>query len=136
MPDNGSYVRKVCMLPKRFAQMLLQLTKTIFSHFHTPLSSPYFPSVMEWGGQGHSSVSTLSWRDSRQRVWSTSSRLSRPLVSRDPASSLMLYALLSLHSLYGPPYCFPLSCFVSGAKHFRVYSSSGSQKLAHGKSIT
>ena len=126
------------MLPKRFAQMLLQLTKTIFSHSHTPLSSPYFPSVMEWGEQGHSSVSTLSWKDSRQRVWSTSSRLSKPLVSRDPALSLMLYicSALSPLSINGPPYSFLHTCFVSGAKHFRVHSSSGSQKLAHGKSMT
>ena len=84
---------------KKVCTNVTTVTKTIFSHSHTPLSSPYFPSVMEWGGQAHSSVSTLSWRDSRQRVWSTSSRLSRPLVSRDPALSLMLYALLSLHSL-------------------------------------
>ena len=105
--------------------------------FPHPLSSPYFPSVMEWGGQGHSYVSTLSWRDSRQRVWSTSSRLSRPLVSRDPALSLMLYALLSLHSLLtGHHTVSPHTCFVSGAKHYRVHSSIGSQKLAHGKSIT
>ena len=57
----------------------------------SPLS-PY--PVMEWGGQGHSSVSILSWRDSRQRVWWTSSRLSSLLVSRELALSLMLYVPL------------------------------------------
>ena len=84
---------------KKVCTNVTTVDKNHFLSFPHPLSSPYFPSVMEWGGQGHSSVSTLSWRDSRQRVWSTSSRLSRPLVSRDPALSLMLYALLSLHSL-------------------------------------
>ena len=48
-------------------------------------------SVIEWGGQGHSSVSILSWRDSRQRVWLNSSRLSNLLVSRELILSLMLY---------------------------------------------
>ena len=49
------------------------------------------PSVMEWGGQGHSSVSIPSWRDSRQRVWSTSSRLSSLPASSELASFLTLY---------------------------------------------
>ena len=59
-----------------------------------------FPlAVMEWGGQGRSSVSILSWRDSRQRVWWTSSRLSSLLASRELALSLMLYVPLLLFSL-------------------------------------
>ena len=57
----------------------------------SPLSlSPSHP-VMEWAGLGPSSASTLSWRDSRQRVWSTSSRLSSLLAYRELDSSLMLY---------------------------------------------
>ena len=60
------------------------------------LISTHLYPVMEWGGQGHSSVSILSWRDSRQRVWLTSSRLSSLLVSRELALSLMLYVPLHI----------------------------------------
>ena len=59
------------------------------------------------------------------------SRIQRPGLVPDAVCS----ALSSL-SINGPPYCFPHTCFVSGAKHYRVHSSSGSQKLAHGKSMT
>ena len=60
------------------------------------LISIHMCPVMEWGGQGHSSVSILSWRDSRQRAWLTSSRLSSLLVSRELALSLMLYVPLHI----------------------------------------
>ena len=59
-------------------------------------SSLLTSSVTEWEGQGRSSVSILSWRDSRPKVWSTSSRLSSLLVSRELASSLTLYVPLYL----------------------------------------
>ena len=52
--------------------------------------------MTEWEGRERSSVSILSWRDSRPKVWSTSSRLSSLPVSRELASSLTLYVPLSL----------------------------------------
>ena len=57
--------------------------------------SPFSP-VMEWVEQEHSSVSTLSWSDSRQRVWPMCSRPSSQLVSRELASSEMQYVVSSV----------------------------------------
>ena len=48
-------------------------------------------AVMEWVVRGPSSPSTARWRDSRQRVWSTSSRPSSQLDYRDLASSATLW---------------------------------------------
>ena len=64
--------------------------KTHLSPLHSFISLSLPLTVMEWGEQGPSSASTPSWRDSKQRVWLTSSRLPSLLVSRDLALSLML----------------------------------------------
>ena len=65
----------------------------------TVFLSPPSP-VMEWVEQGPSSVSTLSWSDSRQRVWSMCSRPSSQLVSRELASSEMQYVYFSITFLF------------------------------------
>ena len=108
----------------------------ILSFPHPPL----FPTLPLSDGVGrtgtficlHSQLERLkteSMVDFLQAV--KASRIQRPGLVPDVVCS----ALSSLF-INGPPYCFPHICFVSGAKHFRVQSSSESQKLAHGKSIT
>ena len=49
--------------------------------------------VMEWVELELSSVSTLSWRDSRRRVWWTFFRLSNQLVFREQDLSKVLYVI-------------------------------------------
>ena len=80
------------------AQRTCPSRHTVIVCRYAPLASGFIESsslptssVTELEGRGRSSVSILSWRDSRPKVWSTSSRLSSLLVSREPASSLMLY---------------------------------------------
>ena len=55
----------------------------------------FFPThaVMEWVEVEPSSVSILSWRDSRQRVWWTSFRLSSLLASTEQDLFKMLYVI-------------------------------------------
>ena len=88
------YACSIC-LPLIFHSHSFSLS---LSHTHThtlslSLSLSLSP-VMEWVELGHSSVSILSWRDSRQRVWWTSSRQSSLPVSIDLACSEMLYVII------------------------------------------
>ena len=93
-------------LTLNISQTVLSLTISISQ---TVLLSFFLhPPVMEWVEQGPSSVSILSWSDSRQRVWSMCSRPSSQLVSRELASSEMQYVCFSIthisfHSVFLPP---------------------------------
>ncbi|CAI8037186.1 hypothetical protein GBAR_LOCUS20800 [Geodia barretti] len=64
---------------------------------HWPIIMVYLlptHAVMEWVELEPSSVFILSWRDSRQRVWWTSFRLSSMLASTEQDLSKMLSSML------------------------------------------
>ena len=86
-----AHTYSLCLLNMSSLNISLSLTLSpSLSHTHTLSLS----TVMEWVELGHSSVSILSWSDSRQRVWWISSRQSGLPVSRDLACSEMLYVII------------------------------------------